>query len=62
MEVFGILHKKLTYGEQIKSKPYASIFPGIGIYNYVRITEAHIKWIKKYHPDNYRTWIPDGKD
>lgn len=51
--VYGVLHKKLMYGEQKESKPYVSIFPRsrhiqVGKNN---ISQEHIDWIKTNYPD-----------
>ena len=51
--VFGVLKKKLTYGEQMKSKPYVSIFPRNRHIQAIKnnITQEHIGWLKRNYPD-----------
>lgn len=51
--VFGVLKKKLMYGEQKSAKPHVSIFPRnrhiqLGKNN---VTQEHLDWIRQNYPE-----------
>lgn len=52
-KVFGVLQKKLVYGEQHKDKPYVSVFPRKRAIQAGKNTDMEdcISWIKEKHPD-----------